>query len=263
MPYTLGQTWFYFLFFLPGLVMFFFGHHFLESLWSIGVEEVFYLTWAPLLKICKNNILILLITVIALKMLLSVLGYYFVSNELFNYIVNTFKFEAMAIGGLGAYFIYTKGSIFTRLSIFKIPFQVILFLHLLVYIVFCSNIDNVYWNVLFKTPVLSSVVIDFLFLYLIVCVAVIENSIIKLRSKILSFLGEISYGIYMFHMLAIFITIHFLKNYLIQQNPFTSHLVFYTTVVFITIGTASLSKYLFEDFFLNLKKRLGQEKQRD
>ena len=260
MPYTLGQTWFYFLFFLPGLVTFYFGHHFLEPLWSVGVEEVFYLTWAPLLKICKNKILVLLITVTALKILLSILGYYFVSNELFNYIVNTFKFEAMAIGGLGAYFIYTKGSLFTQLPIFKIPFQVILFLHLLVYIIFYSNIDNVYWNVLFNTPILSSVVIDLLFLYLIVCVAVIENSIIKLRSKIFSFLGEISYGIYMFHMLAIFITIHFLKKYLVHMNPFTSHFLFYTTVIIITIGVASLSKYLFEDFFLNIKKKLGQDK---
>jgi len=261
MPYTLGQTWFYFVFFLPGLVTFFFGHHLLEPLWSIGVEEVFYLTWAPLFKMCKNKILILLIAVIALKILLRILGYYFVSNALFNYVVNTFQFEAMAIGGLGAYFIYTKGSVFTGLSIFKTPFQVILLLHLLVYIIFYSNIDNMYWNTFFKTPILSSILIDLLFLYLIICVSVIENSVVKFRSKLFSFLGEISYGIYMYHMLAIFITIHFLTKYLLQMNPFTSHLMFYATVVSITIGGASLSKYLFEDFFLNLKKKLGQEKQ--
>jgi len=41
MPYTLGQTWYWFVFFLPGMVTFLYGSHFLEPLWSIGVEEVF------------------------------------------------------------------------------------------------------------------------------------------------------------------------------------------------------------------------------
>ena len=37
MPYTINQTWYYFVFFLPGLVTYYFGHHLLEPLWSIGV----------------------------------------------------------------------------------------------------------------------------------------------------------------------------------------------------------------------------------
>src|SRR4029079_18911166 len=68
MPYTLAQSWFYFVFFLPGLVTFYWGHHFLEPLWSIGVEECFYLLWAPLFKFVKRNILELLFSIIAIKM---------------------------------------------------------------------------------------------------------------------------------------------------------------------------------------------------
>lgn len=41
MPYTLSQTWYYFLFFFPILVLFHYGHHFLEPLWSIGVRKCF------------------------------------------------------------------------------------------------------------------------------------------------------------------------------------------------------------------------------
>jgi peptidoglycan/LPS O-acetylase OafA/YrhL len=262
MPYTFEQSWYYFVLFLPGLVTFYFGHHFLEPLWSIGVEEVFYLFWAPFFKICKNRIFILLLSVILIKILLSLLGIYFITNELFNYLVNIFQFEAMAIGGLGAYFLYTKGPSFTQLAIFKIPFQIILVLLIIVYLIFHSNIDNPYWNFLFKTPILSRFIINFLFIYLIICVSVVENSIIKLRYKTLSFLGEISYGIYMYHMLLIFATILFLKKYLIQMSSFSVLIVFYSVTAILTIIISSLSKYLFENHFLKLKNKLDKNASR-
>ncbi|MCC8145696.1 MAG: hypothetical protein LIO93_04485 [Bacteroidales bacterium] len=61
------------------------------------------------------------------------------------------------------------------------------------------NIDNPVWKVLFHTPVLSPLLLYFIFLYLIVGVSLAGNSIIKLENKALSYFGEISYGIYMYH----------------------------------------------------------------
>ena len=256
-PYTFDQSWYYFVFFLPGLVTFYFGHHFLEPLWSIGVEEVFYLFWAPLFKLNKNRIFNLLIGVIVIKVLLSVAGLFFISNELFNYIINIFQFEAMAIGGIGAYFIYYKGVSLTHLVIFKVPFQIIFISLLIIYLIFHINIDNLAWNSIFKTPILSPIIIEILFIYLIICVSVIENSILKLGSKKLSFLGEISYGIYMYHMLIIFTSILFLKKYLLEMNIFFSTCLFYSVILILTIVVSTLSKYLFENFFLNFKSKLS------
>ena len=256
MPYSLGETWYYFVFFLPGLVTFFFGHHFLEPLWSIGVEEVFYLFWAPLFKFGKNKLLIILLLVILVKILLNLVGIFFIQNELFNYIVHTFQFEAMAIGGLGAYFVYVKGSIISKLLIYKRPFQIMILLTLLTYLSFHTNIDNSVWNFFFKTPIFSSIILNMLFLYLIICISIVDNSIIKLRFKFLSFLGEISYGIYMYHMLVIFASILFLKKYLLGMSTLTSTLLFYAVITLFTITISTLSKYLFENFFLRMKNRL-------
>ncbi len=256
MPYNIYQTWFYFLFFLPGLVTFFFGHHFLEPLWSIGVEEVFYLIWAPLLKIGKNKILLILISVIVIKSILSFLELYVLPNDLFNFILSTFKFESMAIGGLGAYFLYTREKPINQLFIFKLPIQIFLFLLVIIYLLFHTNINNDLWNILFKTPVISSLIIDALFLYVIICVSTLDNSIIKLRNKWLSFLGEVSYGIYMYHMLVIFATMLFLKQYLIQMSSPWNHLLFYIVVSTFTILISILSKYFFENYFLKLKGKL-------
>ncbi len=256
MPYTLAQTWFYFVFFLPGLVTFFFGTHFLEPLWSIGIEEVFYLIWAPLFKPSKPKILTLLVSVIVIKMGLSLFAYFFIKNELIVYTINIFKFEAMAIGGLGAYFIYNKGNWVSQLFVFKLPFQILFILLILTYLFFHSNIDNFLWNKLFKTPVLSAIFVESLFLYIIICVSVVDHSIIKLESKLFSFLGEISYGIYMYHLLVIFTIILFLKKYLMQMSLFLSLTIFYAVTILLTIILASLSKRYFENYFLRLKDRL-------
>lgn len=258
MPYSLSQSWYYYVFFLPGLVTFFYGHHLLEPLWSIGVEEVFYLIWAPLFKINKRKILLLLISVIAVKLVLIILAYSVIQNEMLVYLINTFKFEAMAIGGLGAYFIYKTGPAVTNLFIFKIPAQIVFFSTIILFLLFQSNVDNVVWNAVFNTPIVSSFIIDFLFLYVIICVSVVDKSIIKLRNKILSFLGEISYGIYMYHMLVIFAVMLFLKKYLIQMSSPWNHLVYYGAVTFFTILISILSKYLFENYFLNLKGKIDK-----
>ena len=256
-PYTIGQTWYYFLFFMPGLVTYFFGHHLLEPLWSIGVEEVFYLFWAPFMEWFKKHILALLMAVVLFMAGMRLLALFFIENKLCDYLIGIFKFEAMAIGGLGAYLVFNKGKILNKAVIFRTPFQFIFFVILLIFLFFHSNIDNAYWNFFFKTPVVSEIFIDFLFLYLILITSVIDKRIIHLQYKFLSYLGEISYGIYMYHMLAIFTTVLFLKTFLPQWGIVWGSLFFYLASITITVLTAYLSKRYFEDYFLRLKNKLA------
>jgi peptidoglycan/LPS O-acetylase OafA/YrhL len=256
MPYTFGETWYYFLFFLPGLVTFFFGHHLLEPLWSIGVEEVFYLIWAPLFKGLKHRILVVLLSVIGIKILLTLLSTYAVHSELFAYVVSIFQFESMAIGGLGAYFLFYHGEKLQQPPLFKKPVQVLVYFTLAVYLILHANIDNAIWNLIFKTPVISALFINFLFLYLILDVSSVDNGILKIKSRLLSTFGEISYGIYMYHMLVIFAIILFIKKYLAQMNPVLSNVVFYIIVIPAVLLVSYLSKKYFENYFLNLKGKL-------
>ncbi len=258
-PYNFGQVWYYFIFFLPGLVTFYFGHHLLEPLWSIGVEEVFYLIWAPIFKFGKRMILPILISIILLKIILIIVVTYFTKNELFAYIVNTFSFEAMAIGGLGAYFIYNRQRPLSNLFIYKKPMQVMIYLVLAIYLTFHINIDHIAWNSVFKIPVASGILIDLIFLYLIIGVALIDNSIIKFRSSVLAYLGEISYGIYMYHMMLIFTIMLFLKNYLLTLELLTGSLVFYSILTVVVILVSTISKFFFENYFLNIKKKLAKK----
>ncbi|HMG81990.1 MAG TPA: acyltransferase [Ferruginibacter sp.] len=251
MPYTFGQVWYYFLFFLPALVTFFFGHHFLEFLWSIGIEECFYLIWAPLLKFFKTRILLILLSVITIKVLLMV-ACFFIKNELFNYLVNVFSFEAMAIGGLGAWLVFNRQNPLSDLFVYKKPMQVIVYLSLAVYLIFNNNIHNTIWNLVFDTPIVSRLLVDMLFLYLIIGVSLIDTTIVTFQSKFLSYLGEISYGIYMYHMLVLFAIIQFLKKDLAVLNPAVSIALFYIIITVGVIAIAAISKVVFENYFLRL-----------
>jgi peptidoglycan/LPS O-acetylase OafA/YrhL len=258
MPYTFGQVWYYFVFFFPGLVTFYFGNHFLEPLWSIGVEEIFYLMWAPLFKFCKKNILAILFLIMALKIILMIVSHFLMKEGLYTFLVSIFSFEAMAIGGLGAYFVFNRQGSFSNFFLYKKPVQLIIYLVLASYLLFHSNINNVVWNSIFKVPVFSKILVDFMFLYLIVGVSIIDNSIIKLRNKSLSFLGEISYGIYMYHILVIYTLIQFMKQFLLKLDPILSVAVFYALLVPLVIIVSSVSKFGFENYFLNLKAKVDK-----
>lgn len=258
MPYTLSQVWYYFLFFLPGLVTYFFGNHFLEPLWSIGVEEAFYIMWAPLFKFCRKNILSILFSIIVLKIIMIVIANYYIRDGLFNYMVNIFSFEAMAVGGLGAYLVFNRQSPFSNSFLYQKPIQIAIYLVLACYLIVNINIDNVIWNSIFKLPIISKFVIDFMFLYLIIGVSIVDNSVIKLKNKTLSFLGEISYGIYMYHMLIIFAIMLFLRKYILNLDPILGIVIFYIILTSSVILVSYISKIVFENYFLNLKSKIGK-----
>jgi peptidoglycan/LPS O-acetylase OafA/YrhL len=253
-PYTFSQVWYYFVFFLPGLATFYFGHHLLEPLWSIGVEEVFYLIWAPIFKFFKQKIVAVLFLIIILKAILQVLAVYVVDNKLFFYLVSIFQFEAMAIGGLGACFVFHRKSALSHLFIYKIPVQLFVYLFLAVYLLFNININNPVWIAFFRLPVIPQLLLDLLFVYLIIGVSLVDNSLLKLRSKRLSYLGEISYGIYMYHMLIIFALMLFLKESLLKLDAFTGSVLFYVLLFGGVILVSALSKIFYENKFLALRK---------
>lgn len=255
-PYTLGETWYYFLFFLPGLVTMAYGSHLLEPTWSIGVEELFYLIWAPLFKAVQKNIVGLFLMVILLKALFHFSALYWCNNDVLRYLVRILRFEDMAVGGLGAYLVFWRKTPASTLALYKKPIQYFVYLILGVYLVFNINIDHMIWNTVFKTPYLSSIFLDILFLYLIIGVALVEHSILRCRNKILYNLGEISYGIYMYHLIILYLLMLPLKTFLPNLHPILNILLFYGLLLCSVIAVAMLSKSYFENFFLKLKSKL-------
>jgi peptidoglycan/LPS O-acetylase OafA/YrhL len=257
MPYRFSDTFGYFLFFMPFMVNLKYGHHLLEPLWSIGVEEIFYLLWAPLFKFFKNHILKIILTVIFVKLLLSLIVYRIEIQNIFIQILLTLKFEAMAIGGLGAYYIFNRTKAISQSALFSRPIQFILFLFIIARLFFCNYLTSRFrfFDLLISTPVFSDYLLMFIFIWLIINIALNTQSIIKLNNKQLNFLGEISYGIYMYHMLVIFGITWICKDYLNRMPGILSTLVFYFILTIGVILIAYGSKRFFENYFMRLKAK--------
>ena len=256
MPYTIGETWYYFIFFVPGMVNYFFGSNLLEPLWSIGVEEVFYLIWAPLFKWLKRHVLKLLLGVIAFKLILISINTYWTLPGVLSYLIRIHQFEAMAIGGLGAYLVFNYGKQINNSRIYSVPVQIGLYALILVFIVFGANIHAQIWWFFFEHPIVSAIIPNALFLYLIIGVSVVDKNLFTLENRVFSYLGEISYGIYMFHLLILSQIIELLKGFVAGSGMFLETLFYYGVSIPLIIGVCALSKRTLERYFEKKKQKV-------
>jgi peptidoglycan/LPS O-acetylase OafA/YrhL len=243
-----GLNFMLYMIMLPNLAFAMFGAvpH-IGQTWSIGVEEQFYITWPLIVKLSKN-ILAALFTVMGVLIVLKALVLFAYKSDPGNHFLQVLKpflammkMESMAIGGIGAYFLF-NGEKIKRLYSNTLLFVAILCIVLLIY--FTPDIiqDAIY------------LVYSVLFLIIIVNVSCNPNCVLKLENKLFRMLGNISYGLYMYHMIVIALVIGGLKHFdYIANNSVLSQLVVYSCSILFTILVAWLSYTYFEKWFLKLK----------
>lgn len=257
-PFASTDVAAYFLLFLPFVVNLKYGNHFLTPLWSVGIEEIYYLGWAPVVKFLRRNILAIMMGTVALKAALAMWAYYVLQNSLVCEVLRMLQFEAMALGGLGAYFVFCREQPLERSWLFSKPVQIAL-IGLLTMRIFGHQWFAVAWPAygkVFNQPVVGPLLAMILFGWLIVNVAVNRGNVLKLESRVFNYLGDISYGVYMYHALVISVVfVPKIKKF--RAAPFvTGTLILHAAVLGLTLVLAALSKRYFENRFLRYKSRL-------
>jgi peptidoglycan/LPS O-acetylase OafA/YrhL len=224
---------------------------FAEPLWSIGVEEQFYLLWPLLMKYLRKFLrlsIIIIIVALALKQIVFLIAeanrgsqslkYW---NHLLNYLYFT-RIECMAVGGVGAWLVFARRE--KILNLFFHPvFQVVVYV-----VTFYLLVSQLY------KPAYNYLVHSVCFCLIIVNIAANPRSLIRIENRVFVFLGNISFSIYMFHEIVIKVVMETLVRARgMAFNDATSNLILYSLSIGLTVGVSAIVYYAFEKRFLKLK----------
>jgi peptidoglycan/LPS O-acetylase OafA/YrhL len=215
----------------------------LSHLWSLGVEEQFYLFCPWIVKKTKR-VLNILIFIVVIKMMLkiSVAGAYRLlncSNEttLFlkhlEHFLFIFRVEAFAIGGISAYLLIEKKDQFLNFIYqSNIQFLNLIILILTIPLGYYSESMHLLFSINFGIMILN--------------MAGNSKPVFMLNNKYTNYIGKISYGIYMYQMPIIIMISSLFAPYYSANHSVLWNVLYLITCVFLTFIVSVISYELIE-----------------
>ena len=254
-PFFQIATWKWltlFIFFLPNLATRLYPMGLLNPLWSIGVEEQFYLFWAPFVKLFKKRILVAVVIFIIASSVWQLI----LEKNVLNFSslwLGFFKFQkfySMAIGGLFGYFF----------KCIKVG-QKIAFIHKLIHvIVFTLILIHLFFIVPYSDTFIYRFFLSALFGLLIFYTAILSDlkPILNFEFQPLIYLGTISYGLYCYHMtIDYLLRIILLKSHLFVYNKYLLLFFYESLLILTTVVISAISFRYVESYFLRLKAKFN------
>jgi peptidoglycan/LPS O-acetylase OafA/YrhL len=234
-----SKQWYHYLYLQNFARTFLWDHEGPGHFWSLAVEEHFYLIWPGLVFLAntknKNRLLFFSVLILFIAFILR----YIMLSDGYNINVFTFtRIDQLALGCILA-ILENKG------ILDKMKPKVFLFIMAIsvVFVAFSSKLG------IFYLDLVKYNAYGFLYFGLIgYCIVSKPNVLFNrfLTFAPVQFLGKISYGLYIWHVLVMLLLEHYVKSF--------GMMIDFSVMVVFTIILSSLSYYLLESKFLLLKK---------
>ena len=220
----------------------------LAVLWSVTVEEQFYIGWPWLIRLFKKNRWFLFGIIIVIS--IGFRMYY--NNDGKQLFFNTLCIMSdFAIGAFIASMAVDESSLFLRLK--KLSRSLIIPIYAIIFLLL------VFYHPLFDSPVaivLERLILGLAFGWIIFDQAYSERRPFNLhRIPGFAWLGKRTYGLYCFHEVGIISAIKFMTAIHFIRSPFQYAFLMPVLAFMITAALAALSYRFFEKPFLDWKKK--------
>jgi peptidoglycan/LPS O-acetylase OafA/YrhL len=225
---------------------------YLGHLWSIGVEEQFYILWPILLVTVRNRLRLLLSVIVAYLVALFAADPFLgggrpgSTRAVLYGALYLFRIDCIALGGIAALILFHGFQPALRIMT-SLPARILA----------PAALATLYlWNV--QIPKLTYELYALVFAWLILNIAANPSSFRWLENRLLDTLGKISYGIYMYHPLAIVLTFAALRGLVGgESGGWLFSATLYGLGLASTVAIALVSYYGFEQRLLRLKLRVS------
>jgi peptidoglycan/LPS O-acetylase OafA/YrhL len=224
----------------------------LSVFWSLCIEEHFYIVWGILFFFLssKNVFRMLLFSVVIAWISRAYESYYSTNliietNDLFT------NLDYFSCGGILAYvFVFYKvqlNSLLLKIGKWKLK---LCLLGLALLLIFHNQLipEPTKFSFIFKPSIIAAI------FTLIICLFISADSGIVIKSKLLNYLGVRSYGLYVFHIIAIHMLYQYYLLHHIKIDTSLSLIIFMLISFSITVLVAMFSYRYFEKPILRLRR---------
>jgi peptidoglycan/LPS O-acetylase OafA/YrhL len=238
----------FYIFLVPNLIPNFLGLHvtpvpFINHFWSIGIEEQFYLFWPWIMKQRKFKVLTPVLIIIAVMFVSRLFLNTYYPDSAGAYFFKTNRFDCMLIGAAGA-ILYKKN--------FKRSMRVMD--NKATQLVALSTGVLYAMNIIHFGAVIDHLLISLITLVIIIGQINVANRIVNLDIPVFRYLGKISFGIYVYHQLFIFLFTKLYKDVL-YDDGFPKYFLMFFSIFASTIIVSHFSYKYFESWFIKRKNK--------